>query len=127
MTPSGLQDLFAPVGAVAIKKIFGAHGIYYRGMIIACYIRDQLFLKTDASTESAFIAAGGQPWTYEHASGGKQIKMPYCTLPESAFDDEDEFKRWCKLALESAARAESAKKLKTVKPKAAKPASKLPL
>ena len=120
MTPAALQDLFTPLGPVEIKKMFGAQGVYFRGMIFACYIRDQLFLKTDTETESAFIEAGGQPWKYEHASGGKQIKMPYCTLPESAFDDDDEFKQWCRLALESATRAEAAKKPKTKQPKSVK-------
>lgn len=120
MTPAALKDLFTSLGPVEIKKMFGAQGIYFRGMIIACYIRDQLFLKTDSDTESAFIEAGGQPWKYEHASGGKQIKMPYCTLPESAFDDDDEFKQWCKLALQSAARAEAAKKPKAPKLKPVK-------
>lgn len=118
MTNSDLIDLFAPFGAVEIKKMFGAQGVYYRGMIIGCYIREQLCLKTDAETEKHFIAAGGQPWLYTHASGGKQIKMPYCSLPDSAFDDEDELKQWCNLAVESAARAEAKKAEKPKKAKA---------
>ncbi len=118
MTPAALQEIFAPFGPVEIKRMFGANGVYYSGMIIACHVRDQLFMKTDRETEGAFINSGGQPWKYDHASGTRQIKMPYCTLPESAFDDEDEFKYWTKLSLESATRAAANKKPKTVKRKA---------
>lgn len=97
-----LEELFQAVGPVSIRRMFGGKGVYCDGLIIAIWLRDSLLLKGDAESAEKYEAAGGQQWTYQHRKTGKDVKMPYWTLPESAFDDPDEMAEWARIAFETA-------------------------
>ena len=101
--------------------MFGAFGVYADDLCIACLIRGEIFLKGDAASEAEFVAAGCPQWVYQHSASGKQVKMPYWRLTETAHDDSVELRRWGLLALE-AARRQQAKKpaAKPRKPKTTK-------
>ena len=45
-----LHDLFADFGVISTRAMFGGHGVYHRGVIIAIVIDDGLYLKTDEVT-----------------------------------------------------------------------------
>ena len=89
---------------VAIRRMFGAKGIYHAGRIVALDLRAEVMLKADALSAPAFAAAGATQWRYE-GKGGKPVAMPYWTVPVDAFDDPDEMARWVRLAYEAALRA----------------------
>jgi len=104
MEQSEIEEMFAALGAVAIKPMFGGKGVYYQGNIIAVEFRGDILLKGDLVTAPAFEAAGAIRWTYEGRTG-KAVNMPYWSIPADAFDDPDIMARWVKLAHEAALRS----------------------
>ncbi|SDR51524.1 DNA transformation protein [Rhizobiales bacterium GAS191] len=125
MDSRAIADIFAAFGSVRLKRMFGGHGVYADDLCFALEISGEIFLKADAETQDLFAAAGSQPFTYERA--GKTASLGYWRLPDDAFDDDDELKRWSNLALAAARRAASrkapraAKAPRAVKPSVAKP------
>ena len=114
-----LRELFAAVGPIQIRKLFGGQGIYADGLIIALVVHGELMLKVDAQSEPTFEEAGSRPWTYARP-GKSAVRMPYFTTPDEAFDDPDVAARWAELAVEAARRSKSAKKTAPT-PRAKKP------
>lgn len=96
--------MFSSLGPVTIKKLFGGKGVYHRGIIIAIELRDEMMLKGDEVTAPLLEEAGARRWNYEGRKG-KEINMPYWSVPEDAFDDPDVMARWVKLAYEAGLRA----------------------
>jgi DNA transformation protein and related proteins len=112
MDADGLKELFAPFGAVTIKRMFGGHGVYAEGLCFAVESGGEVFLKVDARSQPAFSAAGSSPFIY--VAKGKPMTTSYWRLPAKAHDEADELIRWAALGLEAARRAAEAK----AKPKA---------
>ncbi len=96
--------MFEGLGAIAIRRMFGAKGIYHAGRIVALDLGDEVVLKADEFSAPAFAAAGATRWRYE-GKKGKPVAMPYWSVPVDAFDDPDEMARWVRLAYEAALRA----------------------
>lgn len=117
MDRESLEDLFAPFGAVRVKRMFGGQGIFADDVMIGLVGDGQIFLKADQQTEARFKAEGCEPFLYER--GDKKISLGYWSLPDKALDDPDEMKIWSRLALEAARR----KKASSPKPKS-KPKTK---
>jgi DNA transformation protein and related proteins len=103
MDDADIRDMFASLGAVTIKKMFGGKSIYFNGVITAIETDGEIFLKADAVSAPQFEAAGARQWSYD--GKGKTVKMPYWTVPDAALDDPDELATWTKLAYEGALRA----------------------
>lgn len=103
MEVDDLREIFASLGEVSIRRMFGGKGVYHQGLIIAAELRGDLMLKGDEITAPQVEAAGGRRWTYDGRSG-KPVNMPYWTIPETAWDDADEMARWVRLAFEAALR-----------------------
>ena len=53
-----LEDLFAPLGGVSMRKMFGGLGIFRRGVMFALVADDTLYFKVDDQTEADFEAEG---------------------------------------------------------------------
>ena len=105
MEKDEIEEMFAGLGAVTIKRMFGGKGIYHAGRIIAVEVRGEMLIKGDAVSAPDLEAAGGRRWVYE-GKKGKTVNMPYWTVPEDAFDDPDVMARWVRLAYAAALRAE---------------------
>ena len=103
-----IEDMFSTLGPVAIKRMFGGKGIYFRGRILAVEVRDAMLLKADAESAPAFEAAGAKQWTYE-GNRGAAVRMPYWSIPDEAFDDPEVMAGWVRLASEAASRGPSRK------------------
>ena len=99
---SYLRELFTELGPVSLRKMFGGQGLYHDGVIIGLVIGDELFLKTDAVTRSAFEQAGGEPFTYQ--GKGKPVVMSYFSLPAEAMESAQAMRPWAHLAYEAASR-----------------------
>lgn len=108
-----LHDLFASVGVVSLRKMFGGHGIYSDGLMFGIVADGEVFLKVDDETRSAFEKAGSRPFTY--LAKDKSVEMAYWCLPDSAADDPDETASWARLAKQAAMRAQAVKKTATKK------------
>lgn len=110
MNREHIEELFAPFGPVAVKRMFGGHGVYADGFFFALETDGEIYLKADADTKPQFEAAGSNPFVYEGKS--KPVTMSYWRLPDEALEDHDELRRWARLALDAARRA-AVKKAKT--------------
>lgn len=105
MTEADIADLFAGLGPVSVRRMFGGKGIYFDGVIIAIELRGELLLKADAESAPDFEAEGCVQWTYVGKRHGKTVAMPYWSVPESAVDDPDEMAIWARKAYEAGLRA----------------------
>lgn len=126
MDAQDIEDLFAPVGHVRLKRMFGGLGVYLDDLIVALKLSTgEVMLKGDDLVAQSYEAAGGRRWAYsrELPSGEtKRTAMPYWTIPEVCFDDVDELRRFTRMALEASRRADHAK-AKPAAGKAKKPAA----
>lgn len=99
-----VKELFAPFGAVSVRKMFGGAGVYCDDFFFAIIVDDAIYLKVDEETRAEFESRGLEPFVYEMKSGSS-VAMSYYNAPEDIFDEEDELKRWTGLALGAAHRA----------------------
>jgi DNA transformation protein and related proteins len=106
MDNTDIEEMFAGLGPVSIRRMFGGKGVYHRGLIIAIDLRDEIMLKADEISSPNFEAAGARQWAYEGRKG-KPVLMPYWSIPEEAFDDPDEMRIWTTRAFEAALRQQS--------------------
>jgi len=105
-----LQDLFAPLGAVTVKRMFGGQGVWLDGLMFALVFGETVYLKVDDVTREDFVAAGSEPFTYHQRKRDRMASLPYFSLPEAAQDDPVEASRWARLAIEAVLRGKAPKK-----------------
>jgi DNA transformation protein len=107
-------ELFAPMGPVSIRRMFGGAGVFCDGVMIALLFSDTIFLKTDAALRARLETEGSEPFLWTKPSTGEIIDMGYVSLPSSAMDDPDEASGWGRqaLAVARAAKARSKPKAK---------------
>ncbi len=104
MRPDDIRELFAPTGVVDIRRMFGGHGIFRDGRMIAISADDALWMKTDADCRAAFEAAGSRPFSFAKSDGSVTV-LSYWSLPDEALDDPDSMRQWVRLAESAAHRA----------------------
>lgn len=104
MVNEDVEELFAGLGPVTIKRMFSGKAVYRGDLIVAVEIGGVLHLRADAVTAPAFEAAGAEQWGYQRP-GGKLVGWPYWTIPDEALDDPDLMANWARLAWEAALRA----------------------
>ncbi|MEQ1617337.1 MAG: TfoX/Sxy family protein [Terricaulis sp.] len=97
-----VKELFAGVGPVAIKRMFGGAGGYANDVMFLLLADGAIFLKADDALKAELAKEGCGPFIWEPASGpraGEKVEMGYWRLPDSALDDPDEAVRWGAKAL----------------------------
>lgn len=83
-------DLYADLGDLSTRKMFGGLGIYHRGTIFALVMSDgRMLIKGQGAMQARFDAMGMKRWTYTRP-GRKETAMPYWELPDSAREDPEE-------------------------------------
>jgi DNA transformation protein and related proteins len=103
MDNDAIHDLFAGLGRISIRRMFGGKGIYFEGVIIALELSTgSILVKADETSIPEFEAAGCEQWTYEGKS--KLVKMPYWTVPDEAYDDPEIMTEWARRAYQAALR-----------------------
>lgn len=105
-----LTDLFAPLGPVVVKRMFGGTGVWLDGMMFALAFGDTVYVKTDAENRPLFEAAGAEPFIYTQRKRERTAALPYYSLPAGAEDDPVEASRWGRLGVEAALRARAPRK-----------------
>lgn len=98
-----IRDFFASEGVIAIRRMFGGHGIYIDDAIVAIVLRDELLLKVDEASALLFEAAGSRRWCYRR-EGRTPVAMPYYSVPPEALDDPDAMAVWARRARAAAVR-----------------------
>ena len=102
MSEADIAEMFAGLGPVTIRRMFGGKGIYHAGLIVAVELRGEMMLKANERTGAEFAAAGARRWVYEGRKGGKPVAMPYWSVPDEAWDDPDAMAQWVRLAFAAA-------------------------
>jgi DNA transformation protein and related proteins len=103
--PEDIQDIFAGIGPVSVRRMFGARGVFQNGALFALVVDGTVYLKAKGDTVAIFEKAGSEPLTYLRA--GKTTALPYWRAPIDALDDADEMTRWARLALSVASPAKA--------------------
>ncbi|WP_435205420.1 TfoX/Sxy family protein [Tateyamaria sp. 1078] len=94
------MDLFADMGPLSTRKMFGGLSIYCDGVIFAIVMADgRVLLKGQGAMQDQFEAMGFDRWDYVRKDGSP-TNMPYWYLPESALDDAEEATALARAALE---------------------------
>ena len=104
-----LRDELAPLGAIAIRRMFGGAGVFLDGLMFAIIADETLFLKADADTRGAFEAEGLGPLSYKKSTG-QSIALSYWQAPERLLDETDELRAWARAAIAVSLRSASAKR-----------------
>jgi DNA transformation protein len=105
--PEFIRELFAPFGAVTVKRMFGGAGIWSDGLMFAPVFDGAIFLKVDDASIPDFEREGSRPFVYTRAkSPGRagRASLSYWRLPERLYDDPDELAVWASRALAVAQR-----------------------
>ncbi len=100
--------------------MFGGHGLYLDDLFVALIADERLYLKVDAESREAFIAAGGEPFVYE--GKGRPITMSFCTPPIEAMDSPEVMRPWARQAMRAALAARATTRAKAP-PRAARTTS----
>jgi DNA transformation protein len=114
-----VKELFAGMGPVQVKRMFGGAGGYADGRMFLLIADDAIYLKVDAPLRAELREEGSAPFIWIPENGprkGEHVEMGYWRLPDAALDDPDEAVRWGRKALAVA----KAKAALTRKPKAKK-------
>jgi DNA transformation protein len=104
------RELFAAIGPVEVKRMFGGAGVWAGGAMFALIDDGRIYLKTDATLASVLAAEGAVPWIYT-GRGEAQVSS-YLSLPDSALDDAEEACAWGRRALAVAEAKKAAAKPK---------------
>ena len=106
------EELFAGLGDLTVKRLFGGAGLYSEGVIFGAIMDETVYLKAGAALIADLEVEGSTPWVYTYPSGpkaGQTIPMGYWSLPEAALDDPQEACDWARRALKVALQAKDAK------------------
>lgn len=109
-----VKELFAGVGPVQIKRMFGGAGGYIDGVMFLLLGADTIHIKADDALKVELREEGSGPFEWTPQSGpraGETIDLGYWRLPDSALDDPDEAAVWGRKAL-AIARSRAASKPK---------------
>jgi len=95
-------DLFAGLGHVQPRRMFGGAGLYAGGVMFGLVDDGRIYLKTDAALQADLKSGGATAWIFTERRGpkaGVPQETSYWSLPETALDDPEEACAWARRAL----------------------------
>jgi DNA transformation protein len=105
---SFVEELFAGLGPVRFKRMFGVVALYADEMIFGLIDDDTIYLQANDTLRAEMEAEGSVRWVYRF-SARPTGTMSYWRLPEAALDDPDEAVAWARKSL-AVAEAKAASK-----------------
>jgi DNA transformation protein and related proteins len=105
-------ELASPAGRVTARAMFGGHGLYLEGTIVAIVVDDVLYFKTDVLTRAAFVELDLEAFTYASKDGAVHTTS-YFRAPDDALESEAAMREWLRRALAAALRSAAAKTRKS--------------
>ncbi|MET7242170.1 TfoX/Sxy family protein [Methylobacterium sp. EM32] len=104
-----LEELLAPLGGVAIRRMFGGIGLFRGGLMFGLVLRGALYLKAAPDETTSFGAEGGAPFSYATKGGRTTTIASYWRAPDRLADEPEEFVAWARRACAAALAADRAK------------------
>lgn len=102
-----VMELLGPFGTVAVRRMFGGHGVYLDGLMFAIISGDTLYLKADEMNRAEFEQAGCEMFAY--ARKGKRATLNFFQAPGDAMESPDLMLPWARTAYAAALRANAKK------------------
>jgi DNA transformation protein and related proteins len=103
-----LHEVFAELGTITIRRMFGGYGVYHQGLMFALVADDALYLKADAQNLAHFSKRGLPPFQY--SKQGKLLNIAYYLAPDEILDDPAAAAEWGRRSHAAALRASQAVK-----------------
>jgi DNA transformation protein and related proteins len=104
-----LREQLAPLGRVAMRRMFGKTGVFCDGLMFAMVTDDTLYFRVDDHNREAFKEAeSSAPLSYE--KNGETIDLSFWRAPERLFDQPEEFVTWAREAMGAAHRVAAKRK-----------------
>ena len=104
-----VRDLFAGLGPVEVRRMFGGAGVWLGDACFALIVDGSIWMRADEELGRAYTEAGSEQWVYEGRHRAA-VTMPYWRLPDAALDDPDEAAGWARRSLVPAERAAAEKR-----------------
>jgi len=104
-----VRDLFAGLGPVEVRRMFGGVGVWLEDACFALIVDGSIWMRVDEELGLAYEQAGSERWVYEGRHRAA-VAMPYWRLPDAALDDPDEAAAWARRSLGPAERAAAEKR-----------------
>ena len=102
-------ELFGPFGTVGARRMFGGHGVYLDGLMLALVSEDALYLKADEMNRIEFEQAGCKIFSY--ARKGRRATLGFFRPPEDAMESPELMLPWARTAYAAALRANAKKQV----------------
>jgi DNA transformation protein and related proteins len=109
-----LQEQLAPLGPVAMRRMFGKTGLFRDGVLFALVGEDVLYLRVDDGNRAMF-GDGGARGALSYVKRGQRIELAYWPVPERLLDEPDELVAWARAALGAARRVAALREAKRLK------------
>jgi len=106
-----LREQLAPLGRVAMRRMFGKTGVFCDGLMLAMVRDNELYFRVDDESRAVFREAESSP-PLNYEKKGHTIDLSFWRAPERLFDEPDELRSWARAAL-AAARRVAAKRERT--------------
>jgi DNA transformation protein and related proteins len=114
-----LQEQFAPLGRVTVRRMFGKSGVFCDGVMLGMVTENTLYFRVDDQNRATFREAEAFP-PLNYAKQGSTIDLSFWRVPERLFDEPEELIAWAEAALAAAHRV-AAKRERTAPKRKSKP------
>jgi DNA transformation protein len=106
--PDDVDELFAALGRVSVRRLFGGAGLYAGDTMFGLLHQGVIYLKADGENAAAFDRENLAPFSYA-ARGARREIASYRRIPDRLYDDPDELAAWARDALAAAQRGNARK------------------
>ena len=98
-----LREQLAPLGPLALRRMFGKTGVFCDGVMLAMVSDNTLYFRVDDENKAFFKEAAALP-PLNYAKKGESIDLAFWRAPERLFDEPEELVAWARQALAAAHR-----------------------
>ena len=91
-----LPEVFERFGRIAVRRMFGGHGLFHEDRMFGLVAGGRVYLKTDEENRALFVEKHLAP--FEYARRGQMTATSYYEAPAEIFEDRDEAARWAQVA-----------------------------
>jgi DNA transformation protein len=113
-----LRDQLAPLGRIAMRRMFGKTGVFCDGFMLGMVRDNTLYFRVDDDNRTAFKETESFP-PLDYQKKGGTIDLSFWRAPERLFDEPDDLVIWARAAL-AAARRVAAKRERTARKRKSK-------
>ncbi len=103
-----LGELFACIGPISLKRMFGLDALMAGGVMVGLVIAERIHLRTDDASRPSYEAEGGKPFTF--MKGSELIVTSYVSIPDRLYDEPEELALWARHAYAAAQQSPTAVK-----------------